>query len=72
MNKKWTDEYIRNDLLQKSDTLDEELWKEFTDFFRNEKGYEDWTDDEINLSLNDDDITEFIQYLKEREVENNG
>lgn len=66
---KWTDEYIRNDLLQISKTLDEDLWEEFTDWFRFEQCHDDWTDDEINISLNEDDIEEFIEYLKERDDE---
>lgn len=46
------------------------VWKEFVKFFREEKGYEDWTEQEIEDSRNDDDTTEFIQYLvkKVREV----
>lgn len=46
------------------------VWKEFVKFFREEKGYEDWTEQEIEDSRNDDDTTEFIQYLvkKVREI----
>ena len=36
----------------------------FFDYFRNVKGYEDWTDNEIIFSYNDDDINEFLSYLK--------
>ena len=38
-------------------------WKEFVKFFREEKGYEDWTEEEIDLSMNDDDIEQFINWL---------
>lgn len=65
----WTDEYIKNDLLQINDTLDNDLWLLFTEFFREEKGYDDWTDEEINFSLTEDDIDEFIEYLDELDEE---
>jgi hypothetical protein len=39
------------------------VWKKFCYFFRNKKGYKDWTDDEIDLSRNDDDFKEFVIWL---------
>ena len=39
------------------------VWKKFVEFFRTEKGYEDWTEDEIEMSRNDDDTTEFMIWL---------
>ena len=39
------------------------VWKKFVEFFRTEKGYEDWTEDEIEFSRNDDDTTEFMVWL---------
>ena len=39
------------------------VWKKFVEFFRNEKGYDDWTEQEIEDSRNDDDITEFLEWL---------
>ena len=38
-------------------------WKSFVKFFREEKGYEDWTENEIELSMNNNDIVEFIIWL---------
>lgn len=43
--------------------LNGKVWKKFVEFFRTEKGYEDWTEDEIELSRNDDDTTEFMVWL---------
>ena len=43
--------------------LNGKVWKKFVEFFRHEKGYEDWTEDEIEDSRNDDDTTEFIGWL---------
>lgn len=43
--------------------LQGKAWKEFVKFFREEKGYTDWTENEIELSMNNDDIKEFINYL---------
>lgn len=46
------------------------VWRKFVDFFRYEKGYEDWTEQEIEDSRNDDDTTEFLEWLvKELTVE---
>ena len=44
--------------------LNNKIWNAFTTFFRDEKGYSDWTDEEIGGSMNNDDINEFIDYLK--------
>lgn len=43
------------------------MWNLFTHFFRMEKGREDWTDEQIELSYNNDDVCEFIKWLSERE-----
>lgn len=43
--------------------LNGKVWKKFVEFFRYEKGYEDWTEDEIECSRNDDDATEFLGWL---------
>lgn len=32
-------------------------------FFREIKLYEDWTDDEILMSTNNDDLTQFLQFV---------
>ena len=44
----------------------DKVWQKFCEFFREEKGYADWTDNEIDLSRNDDDIDEFIVWLVNR------
>ena len=50
--------------------LNGRVWKKFVKFFRTEKGYENWTEDEIEDSRNDDDTTEFLEWLvKELESE---
>lgn len=43
--------------------LNGKVWKKFVEFFRYEKGYEDWTEDEIEMSRNNHDITEFLEWL---------
>lgn len=43
--------------------LNGKVWKKFVEFFRYEKGYEDWTEQEIEDNRNDDDITEFLVWL---------
>ena len=39
------------------------VWKNFVRFFREEKGYEDWTEQEIENSYNDDDIESYMLWL---------
>lgn len=46
--------------------LNGRVWKKFVEFFRYEKGYEDWTEQEIEDSRNDDDTTEFLEWLVNR------
>lgn len=43
--------------------LNGKVWKKFVQFFREEKGYSDWTEQEIEDSRNDDDTTEFLVWL---------
>ena len=44
--------------------LNDMIWNSFTTFFREVKGYEDWTDEQIGGSMCNDDIEEFIEYVK--------
>ena len=44
----------------------EKVWKKFCEFFREEKGYSDWTDEQIDYSRNNDDVEEFIVWLVEK------
>ena len=43
--------------------LEGKVWDKFVEFFRYEKGYEDWTENEIEYSRNNDDATEFMVWL---------
>ena len=53
------------DIVVEYDKFEEqELWKAFTSFFRYVKGYSDWTDEEIALSMNIDDFNEFVKWAK--------
>ena len=40
--------------------IEDSIWDLFVQFFREEKGYENWTDEEIELSYNGDDVAEFV------------
>lgn len=42
---------------------DKRVWAKFVEFFRNVKGYEDWSEDEIEFSRNQDDEEEFVKWL---------
>ena len=50
--------------------IENSIWDLFVQFFREEKGYENWTDDEIELSYNGDDVAEFVAWLSEATTEN--
>lgn len=39
------------------------VWKYFVKFFREVKGYEDWTEEEIEGSYNNDDIESYMLWL---------
>ena len=39
------------------------LWNSFVYFFRNIKGYPDWTEEEINTSMNNDDLKEYCEWV---------
>ena len=42
----------------------QKLWESFMAFFRYVKGYEDWTDEQIAISMNNDDLKEYIEWIK--------
>lgn len=43
--------------------LEDKIYEAFYTFFRDEKGYKNWTNEEIDTSTNDDDLLEFIAYI---------
>jgi len=43
---------------------DKSIWKAFVVFFREIKGYENWSEEDIDISMNEDDIEEFIKYAR--------
>lgn len=43
---------------------EQQLWESFIAFFKYVKGYSDWTDEEIAISMNNDDINEYIKWVK--------
>ena len=49
--------------------IEDSIWDLFVKFFREVKGYENWTDDEIELSYNGDDVAEFVAWLSEETTE---
>ena len=50
--------------------VDDNVWGLFVEFFREIKGHSDWSEDEIDLSMNNDDIVEFVKWLSEMETDN--
>ena len=52
------------DIIIKYDNQEEQyLWNSFVYFFRNIKGYEDWTDEQIAISMNNDDLKEYCKWV---------
>lgn len=39
------------------------LWESFMVFFREIKGYSDWTDEQIAISMNNDDLKEYCNWV---------
>lgn len=53
------------DIIIKYDALENQrLWESFMAFFRYVKGYTDWNEEEIALSMNKDDFNEFIEWAR--------
>ena len=53
------------DIIVEYDIFEEQkLWEAFMAFFREVKGYNDWTDEEIATSYNDGDVKEFIEWIR--------
>lgn len=47
-----------------NDITEQLLWESFMTFFRNVKGYSDWTDEQIAISMNKDDLNEYFTWVK--------
>lgn len=45
--------------------INSKIWELFMEYFREVKLHTDWTDEQINYSMNDDDINEFLNFIKE-------
>ena len=45
-------------------TLEDEITDNFFRFFREIKGYDSWTDEQITFSMNNDDVCEYVEYIK--------
>lgn len=53
------------DIIVRYDIFEEQkLWEAFIVFFREVKGYKDWTDEEIATSFNSGDVEEFINWIR--------
>lgn len=52
------------------DPLEQAIWEDFMLFFRTIKCYDDWTDEEIATSVNEDDIDEYCKFIKDHLVYN--
>lgn len=55
---------MRDVMVSYDDLMVQAVWEVFCIFFRVEKGYEDWTDEQIALSINEDDIDEFCLFIR--------
>ena len=52
------------DIIIEYDNQEEQaLWDSFKYFFRNVKGYQDWTSEQIALSMNNDDLKEYCEWV---------
>ena len=53
---------MKNIIIKYDDIENQYLWESFMCFFRNVKGYSDWTDEQIALSMNNDDLKEYCEW----------
>ena len=51
-------------IVEYNDFENQKLWESFIAFFRYVKGYDDWTDEQIALSMNKDDFKEYCEWAK--------
>ena len=52
------------DVIIEYDNFEEQkLWESFIAFFRYIKGYSDWTDEQIAISMNNDDLKEYCKWV---------
>lgn len=59
------EDYSSADNNNNDDDIDSKIWDLFVQFFREVKLYDDWTEEEIDFSMNNDDINEFLEFIKE-------
>ena len=53
------------DVIIEYDNFEEQkLWESFIAFFKYIKGYKDWNDEEIALSMNKDDFKEYVEWAR--------
>ena len=53
------------DIIVEYDKIEEQkLWEAFICFFREIKGYSDWSCEEIAISMNPDDVKEFLEWAR--------
>jgi hypothetical protein len=55
---------MKNIIIEYDKFEDQKLWESFIAFFKYVKGYNDWTDEEIAISMNKDDFKEYCEWAK--------
>lgn len=55
---------MKNIIIDYDNFEEQKLWESFMAFFRYIKGYSDWTDEEIAMSMNNSDLTEYIEWIR--------
>ena len=53
---------MKNIIIEYDNQEEQYLWNSFVYFFRNVKGYSDWTDEQIAISMNNDDLKEYCKW----------
>ncbi len=54
---------MKDTVIEYDNQEEQYLWNSFVYFFRNVKGYSDWTDEQIALSMNNDDLKEYCKWV---------
>lgn len=55
---------MKNIITEYDSLENQKLWESFIAFFKYVKGYSDWTDEQIAISMNNDDVKEYCEWVR--------
>ena len=55
---------MKNIIVKYGKYEEQKLWESFIAFFKYVKGYTDWNEEEIAISMNNHDVRQYIEWVK--------